>query len=423
MTSVSSPTRLDAGRLAQILDDVNLLGNRYHGTPGEAQCRDYLLERFTEIGLERVRAERFRYLAYEPVTATCLLSAPERRQLAARAVQYTANAEAEGEAVYVGTGTAADFERLDRLGIDFAGKVVVAHSIAPFLIAALLDGRGIAGFVNIGETPDGLVGNFTATLYRPPLEPPWEGRPVPYPGVTVEANAGRELISTMSSGRPVTIRVSHNAKYVEKESDNVIGEIPGETDEQVVVGGHYDSQAEGPCVWDNGTGVASTIEIARMLQGIRLTRTVVAIAFAVEEVGLWGSTAYTVEHAEEMNRVVGMVNLDAVASRYPAKRTIWTDEAMEAFAVESAQQQRWSPEVVFDARQFQFSDNTPFTDAGVPSCWIWEFPPIHPYYHSSGDVRSLVDAERLAETAAVSAHVVHRLAATPIDLGRAATAS
>jgi Zn-dependent M28 family amino/carboxypeptidase len=76
---------------------------------------------------------------------------------------------------------------------------------------------------------------------------------------------------------------------------------------------------------------------------------------------------------------------------------------------------------VFDARQFQFSDNSPFTDAGVPACWVWEFPPIHPYYHSSGDTRDLVDPGRLAETAGVTARIVQRLATSDADLGRART--
>jgi hypothetical protein len=122
-----------------------------------------------------------------------------------------------------------------------------------------------------------------------------------------------------------------------------------------------------------------------------------------------------------MYRIVGMANLDAVASCYPAKRTVWTDEAMSDFAVESARLQGWDPDIVFDARLFQFSDNSPFTDAGVPSCWIWEFPPIHPYYHSSGDVRPLVDPSRLAEAAAVTGRLVHRLATEEVDLGRTST--
>lgn len=415
--------RLDPAEIAKTLDDVEQIGNRYHGTPGEARCRDYIAERFAQIGLEQVRSEPFRYLAYEHGSASARIVSPDGRELACRAVQYSANSATEGEAVYLGAGTQEDFDRIDRLGVDLRGKVVVAHSIAPFMVAPFLEGRGIAALVNVGETPDGLVGNFTAALYRPPLAPPWEGRPVAYPAVTIEAAAGRELISTLACSRPVTVHVEHRAQYVEKEASNVVGVIPGSGEGQVVVGGHYDSQSEGPCVWDNGTGVASIIEIARILRHGRPQRTIVFIGFAVEEVGLWGSTAYTVAHTAEMSSIVGMVNLDAVASRYPAKHTIWADEAMSDFAVESARLQEWDVDVVFDARQFSFSDNTPFTDAGVPSCWNWEFPPIHAYYHSSGDVRELVDPAAVAATAGVSGRIAHRLASdASLDLGRTATA-
>ena len=414
--------RLEPARLAQTLDAIAGLGNRYHGTEGEARFRDWLAEQFQALGLARVRLEPFRYLAYEPGSAACLVSLPERLELACRAVQFSADGEASGEAVYIGTGTSEDFERIDRLGIELAGKVVIAHSIAPFMVAPFLEGREIASFVNVGETPDGLVGNFTAALYRPPLEPPWPGRPVPYPAVTVEAAAGRALISTITTGRPTEISVEHRATYVEKEAANVVGEIEGRADGRVVVGGHYDSQLEGPCVWDNGTGIASLLEIARELRDAEPLRTIDVVAFAVEEVGLWGSTFYTVQHAADMDSVVGMANLDAVASCYPAKQTIWTDEAMRDFAVESARLQGWDPEIVFDARLFEFSDNTPFTDVGVPACWIWEFPPIHPYYHSSGDTRELVDESKLARTAAVTGRLVHRLATLENPgLGRAAT--
>jgi hypothetical protein len=356
-----------------------------------------------------------------PQAAACTVLSPELTELPVRAVQFSADAEAAGEAVYLGTGTAEDFERIDRLGVDLAGKVVVAHSIAPFMVAPLLEGRCVAAFVNIGETPDSLIGNFTIALYRPPLEPPWPGRPVSYPAVTVEAAAGRTLLSTLSFGRPVELRVEHRARYVEKESANVVGEIVGSADGRALVGAHYDSQLEGPCVWDNGTGIASLLEIARVLAPTSPRRTIEVVAFGVEEVGLWGSTAYTVLHEQKLAEIVGMANLDAVASRYPAKHTIWTDEAMQEFALQAAHEQGWDVEVVFDARLFAFSDNTPFTDAGVPACWIWEFPPIHPYYHSSGDVRSLVDERTLAQTAGASAQIVHRLATLEqTGLGRAA---
>ncbi len=106
-----------------------------------------------------------------------------------------------GQAIYIGGAEPADFERLDAAGVDLAGKVVVAHSVFPFDLVALLTERGIAGFVHVCETPDGIVGNFTGALYPPPLAPPWEGRPLPYAGVTIGHLAARELISALTCGR------------------------------------------------------------------------------------------------------------------------------------------------------------------------------------------------------------------------------
>jgi hypothetical protein len=43
--------QLDSAQIAQTLDDIDVIGNRYHGTSGETRCRDYLFERFREIAL------------------------------------------------------------------------------------------------------------------------------------------------------------------------------------------------------------------------------------------------------------------------------------------------------------------------------------------------------------------------------------
>ncbi|HLA80834.1 MAG TPA: M28 family metallopeptidase [Thermoleophilia bacterium] len=401
---------LDPGRILHTLKELDSIGNRYHGTIGEANCRDYLAGRFDAIGLESTRFEAFKYLAYEEESCACRIISPEPKPLECRPVQFSASGAAEGEAVYLGSAEAVDFERIDQFGLDLAGRIVVMHSIAPFLVTPFLVDRGIAALVNVGEAPDGALGNFTAVFYPPPDEPPWEGRPVSFPAVTIEASVGRALVSTMTGASPVVMRVEHECRYVEKTAHNVVGSLPGDSDEQVVIGGHYDSQLDGPCIWDNGTGCASLLEIARVLRGRRLARNVTVVGFAVEEAGLWGSMAYVSRHAADMGKVAGMVNLDTVASRYPAKRTIWSDEAMRDFADESARQVGWDPEVKFDARQFQFSDNSSFTDAGVPSCWIWNFPPIHPYYHTSGDILGLVDPVAVASTAGASARVAQRLA-------------
>lgn len=408
------PVRLDPAELGRTLDDISAIGNRYAGTPGEAAARDYLLGRFRGLGLADVRLEEFPYLAYEPQSASCALTIPARLEFECHPLQYTATGEAAGEAIYLGDAGEDDFERIDARGVDLAGKIAVVHSMFPFDLVTILEERGIAGLVHICETPDGIVGNFAGALYPPPLEPPWEGRPTTYCGVTISNPAGRVLISTLTDRAAAEIHLSHQGLYRERTAHNVAGAIPGSEPGEVILSAHYDSQAEGPCVYDNGSGLASLLETARALLDRGPRRRTVFISSAAEEIGVWGATAYVHAHAKEMDDVVAMVNLDGIASAYPAHREIWSaDAALSALAVKTGRAQGWEPYRVMNVRS-TFSDHAPFTDAGVPACLIWR--PDYPYYHSRGDVRALVDEHAIAETASVSASLAHRLARDPAAL-------
>jgi hypothetical protein len=409
------PVALDETRIHETLLRLGEIGTRYHATNGEAMCREYLLERFSTVGLESVRLEPFSYLACEPLAAACSITAPHEERLPCRPLQFTANAEIEAEAVFLGRGAASDLERVDALGATLEGKIAVIHTPFPFLVAPLFEGRGIAGLVNVSDAPDGLVADFTAAFWPPPLDEPCEGRPLPFPGVTVELEAGRRLVSTMSLATPVRLRLGQRSAYRTTEGANVVGSIPGDSGERVVVGAHYDTQASSPGSWDNGTGIASLLEIARALMTLRPRRTVDVVAFAVEEIGLIGSASYARAHAADLEATIGMVNLDALGSRLRGKRAILSDSVLQRLAVETARSIGWEPEGIWDVRLHPASDYYSFTDRGIPACQFLEFPPVCPYYHTSGDTLALVDPVLVAELATVAATVVGRLAREPAE--------
>jgi hypothetical protein len=399
---------LDAAAIGRTLDDLATIGNRFAGTTGEAQCRDYLLGRFQELGLAEVRPEPFPYLGFEPAAASCVATGPARRAFECHPLQYTAPGPVSGEAVYAGDAGEDDFARLDRDGIDLEGKIVVAHTVFPFDLSALLTERRIAGLVHVCDTPDGIVGNFAGALYPPPLSAPWPGRPTAYGGVTIGHGAGRELISTLSYGAPMELTIGHEGRCREGVAANIVGVIPGAEAGEVVLCAHYDSQAEGPGIYDNGSGLASLLETARALRNSRPRRRIVLVATAAEEIGVWGATAYVAAHGDELREAVAMVNLDGIASAYPAQREVWSaDAGLLAMALDTAAKLEWRPDHVHKRRS-TFGDHAPFGDAGVPSCLIWR--PDFPYYHSRGDVRELVDETAVAQTASVSATLAARLA-------------
>lgn len=405
---------LDPAGIGATLDDIADIGNRFCGTAGEVQARSYVLERFGELGLADVRLEEFPYLCWQPAPASCVARGVGGSRTTgpaafdAHPLQYTAPGPVSGEAIYIGGAEPEDFARLDAAGVELAGKLVVAHSVFPFDLVELLSARAIAGIVHVCETPGQIVGNFTGALYRPPLAPPWEGRPLPYAGVTIGHLAARGLISALTCGTPVELTIGHEGGCAPATTANVVGVIPGRGEEEVVLCAHYDSQAEGPCVYDNGSGLSSLLETARALRELAPERRVVLVATSGEEIGVWGATAYVEAHRDELARAVAMINLDGLASAYPADREVWSIHGgLLSLAVQTGTELGWRADHVHHRRS-TFSDHAPFGDAGVPSVLCWR--PDYPYYHSRGDVRELVDEAAVAETANVSATLAARLA-------------
>lgn len=88
---------------------------------------------------------------------------------------------------------------------------------------------------------------------------------------------------------------------------NVIADITGTEfpDEYVVVGGHLDSWDGAVGATDNATGVATTLEAARLIlaSGLKPRRTIRFMLWTGEEQGLLGSRAYLKKHADLVPKI------------------------------------------------------------------------------------------------------------------------
>lgn len=96
---------------------------------------------------------------------------------------------------------------------------------------------------------------------------------------------------------------------------NLVLTIPGQTSSEVLLTAHLDSvfqtgdsTTSAPGANDNGTGIATLLEAARILRQYRFQRTIKIIMFTGEEQGLYGSAAYTQDHP--MGPILGVLNLD-----------------------------------------------------------------------------------------------------------------
>jgi hypothetical protein len=94
-------------------------------------------------------------------------------------------------------------------------------------------------------------------------------------------------------------------------STNIIIEKKGrDTTSWIIVGAHYDTKGESPGANDNGSGVAATLEIARLIKDIGTDISVRIINFGAEEQGFYGSYHYANTTLDPEDNVVLMFNLD-----------------------------------------------------------------------------------------------------------------
>jgi Zn-dependent M28 family amino/carboxypeptidase len=133
---------------------------------------------------------------------------------------------------------------------------------------------------------------------------------------------------------PGTLRAKAAMKRASMESANVIGISEGSDPhlktEYVVMSAHLDHLGPGRAVngdgiyngaMDDASGVASVIEIARLLTESRGTpkRSVLFMAQTGEEEGLLGSKYFTARPTVPFERIVADINLDMFLPLYPLK--------------------------------------------------------------------------------------------------------
>lgn len=112
-----------------------------------------------------------------------------------------------------------------------------------------------------------------------------------------------------------TYEVSHDDE--DEAGRNVIAQTrTGEPGSVVIIGAHLDSVRDGPGIVDNGSGVASLLEIATRLGPEPAVRNQVRLAFfGHEEAGAKGSEAYLDSLSDgDREKIKLYLNLDMVAS-------------------------------------------------------------------------------------------------------------
>jgi aminopeptidase S len=110
------------------------------------------------------------------------------------------------------------------------------------------------------------------------------------------------------------VQLTVKAQTRRAQTQNVVAEIGPRTGRVVMAGAHLDSVPNGPGIDDNGSGVATLLEVASAF-GPRPPGRVRLAFWGAEEEGLIGSRHYVHELSEAQRRgIAAYLNLDMVGS-------------------------------------------------------------------------------------------------------------
>lgn len=382
-----------------------VLGYRTAGSEAERATGDMLFREMKKIGLSQVTKDTFSLDGWEFKKAVLKFQDEGGRehicQMGAYQTNFCTTGFQEFELVFLGKGTAADYE-----GVDVENKLVMVEMnqrdewwISFPVYQAYL--KGAAALIAV-QTQGYGEAEATALNAQDIAGPEFA------PAFSLsQADAG--LLKTMllaqgaEAGKGMKVWLEADSEVLpEVISSNITGVIPGrETDSMILLSAHYDSYFDG--FQDDNAAVAMMLGIARaILQGgWQPAHTLVFCAMAAEEWGVidskydWSTGAYNQVfrvHPEWQGRVLADLNFElpahAHASRDAVRCTYEYADFMEKFVGTLKVPKEAYPDgmtVLFPIETW--SDDFSMAIAGIPSM-VNDFsagPFMQNYYHSQYD--------------------------------------
>ena len=305
----------------QVMDKISSLGdnadvgNRSAGSPAEKEAADFIYSTMKEIGLSNVTIDTFTCDNWTFEKGRLYFDENDYISLGGYATNLVCDMEPVS-VVYCGKGTAADFENVDVEGkialieIDQYNEWWINH---PAYEAYLNGAKAViaynyAGYAQYSDTTIG-VQDICGPDYVPALAINKQG-----------FDKLKSLIDENGGEAQVTLDVK---SVVEKDgtSQNVWGEIPGKSDETIMLIAHYDGYFHS--AYDDASGVATILGIAKAIKdsGYEPEKTIRIICHGAEEWGKsnteydWAKGAYeqiTKIHPEWADTAFALLNVDGM---------------------------------------------------------------------------------------------------------------
>ena len=446
-----------ADMLAEI-EHIVSFGIRRPGYEEDLKTEQYLLERFNEIGLNDTRLEPVPVNYWRPST-TLMAIGESAVEISCCAVPYTGwteDAGASTRGVFVGEGSATEFDM-----VDVAGKLVVADmQFGDFNATHLKAG---SHFIHDpGDTiPDGtlhcanwLIPNFSAyyeawkrgaagfigLLGAMPIDGcelyvPYDGFLKKTPAAWVGREHAAVVRSAAANGEPLHYTNTGEGRVV--DSHNVVGILPGRTDEYILITCHHDAPYASAV--EDASGLSALLALAKGFaqSSEPLERGLIFLASSGHFHGGIGCREFVARHRGDLlEKIVTAIGVEHIAeevqgggSQYTKTgqaetRALFVDKTPELLRVleEEVQHVNLSRTLGVDAYLFGPEppcDSAPFFTAGIPTvCHI--SGPL--YLFDPHDTIDMVRQEDLPKVTELFYRVIRRIDTIPAtDLAKGTT--
>ena len=312
---------LESNLSVEIVESVTTeVGARRVGTEGDKRAIAWAVDKFWELGFDRVWTEEFQVpYGWIRGDASAEIVSPYPHQMVITALGYSVGTS--GDLV----GEVAEFATFDDLlavpeGNSLEGKIAfVSFSMADYEVppgaspfAGYSQGTRARGRGHVEAAKRGAeaivirsVGTDSDRLGHTGGGFGYEDGVRRIPAAALSAPDAILLQNVLRRGAPVTLRLNMTSEITGPVvGTNVIGEITGRegSDRYLVMGAHLDSWDEGTGALDDGAGIGSMMAAASMIgaEG-RPRRSIRVLLFGAEEIGLVGVRAYADQHAYEID--------------------------------------------------------------------------------------------------------------------------
>ena len=359
--------------IREILEKTDCV--RFSGTEAEKDAAGYLEGLCAGMGVKAYR-ESFNVDTAKDITASL---AADGREIPCNGYRLCGSGKAEGPLCYLPNTDPASLTAAK-------GRIVLLDTGVTYWVYHDLLDAGALGFI----TYDGDVHTADRDIDRKTLRPyVSKGRKVPC--VTVNAKDAFELVK--SAPEKVSVSVEQT-EYI-TDSQNVIAELPGRTDEWIVLSAHYDSTSLSHGAYDNMSGCIGLLGVLEALKDRAPLRYGLRFVFCgSEERGLLGSKAYVRDHEAELCKIALNINLDMIGTWMGLFiACVSAEEKLLHYLQYTAALRGWG---LHGRQDVYSSDSTPFADRGVPALSFARIAPKNQAtIHNRYDTKALLSEDQL----------------------------